>query len=236
MPTAAAIIGSSLIGGAASIFGADKAAKAQKRAAADAANLAMNQSIMSRADLQPYRFVGGDASRALRQNMSYFQQPITMDQAALEKTPGYQFTLAQGLKGVANSAAARGLGTSGAALKGAANYATGLADSTYLDQFNVENTNRNNAYNRLMGMANLGENAAAGTGALGMQGAQMAGNALIGAGNADAARYNAIGQSVAGMASSIPSALMMNKLLGGSGGTAAAPSNNGTLWGTSWWG
>lgn len=61
--------------------------------------------------------------------------PPRMTQAELEQTPGYQFTRQQGLQAVQNSAAARGLGVSGAALKGAATFATGLADSTYQQQF-----------------------------------------------------------------------------------------------------
>ena len=62
--------------------------------------------------------------------------PGRMDQATLEQTPGYQFALSQGLQATQNSAAARGLGVSGAALKGAATFATGLADNTYQQQFN----------------------------------------------------------------------------------------------------
>lgn len=61
--------------------------------------------------------------------------PPRLTQQELEQTPGYQFTRNQGLQAVQNSAAARGLGVSGAALKGAATFATGLADSTYQQQF-----------------------------------------------------------------------------------------------------
>lgn len=75
-------------------------------------------------------------------------------QSALEATPGYQFTLGQGLKSVQNSYAAKGLGSSGAALKGAADYATGLSDATYesrlndyLNSYNSEFTNTQNSYN-----------------------------------------------------------------------------------------
>ena len=81
------------------------------------------------------------------------------------------------------------LGVSGAAMKGAASYATGLADSTYQNQFNNANTNQTNAYNRLMGVAQLGENAAAQTGAYGTQTAQSIGNNTIQGGNAQAAGY-----------------------------------------------
>jgi hypothetical protein len=66
-------------------------------------------------------------------NLPSAPQPMT--QAQLEATPGYQFNLSQGLKATQSAAAAKGLGVSGAALKGAATYATGLADSTYQNQF-----------------------------------------------------------------------------------------------------
>jgi hypothetical protein len=101
-----------------------------------------------------------------------------MDQAALEQTPGYQFNLSQGLKAVQNGAAARGLGSSGAAMMGAANYATGLADATYQNQFANANTNlqnemaqRNNTVNYLTGTAGIGANAAAHSGQFGTQAA-----------------------------------------------------------------
>ena len=64
--------------------------------------------------------------------------PGRMSQAELEETPGYQFARSQGLQSVQNSAAARGLGVSGAALKGAATFATGLADQTYQQQFAIK--------------------------------------------------------------------------------------------------
>lgn len=77
-------------------------------------------------------------------------------QAALEATPGYQFTRDQGLKSVQNSFAAKGLGRSGAALKGAADYTTGLANNTYearlgdyLNTYNSQFTNNLNAYDQM---------------------------------------------------------------------------------------
>lgn len=87
-----------------------------------------------------------DPNNPLQQQFSYgaFNAPTYTPTAAFtapsaqqaEASPGYQFTLNQGLKATQNSAAARGLGTSGAALKGASSYATGLADSTYNDVYN----------------------------------------------------------------------------------------------------
>lgn len=117
--------------------------------------------------------------------------------------PGYQFTLNQGLKATQNSAAARGLGSSGAALKGAASYATGLAQSNY-----------NNYFNQLMGITQLGENAAAQTGAYGTQTASSVGNNLIGAGNATAASYLNTGNAVNNAANTIGSYYMLQGLSG----------------------
>jgi hypothetical protein len=160
-------------------------------------------------------------------------KPVSMTEADVQATPGFQFNLNQGLKAVQNSAASRGLGVSGAALKGAASYATGLADSTYQNQFNNAVTNQNNTYNRLLGVANLGENAGATTGALGTQTATNIGNNTIGAGNALAASSNAIGNTISG-ATSPGSLYLTNALLksaGGSGifgsGANDAAYNNG---------
>lgn len=144
----------------------------------------------TRDDLLPYNVAGQDATKMLSNRLTELTSPITMDQATLEKTPGYQFNLTQGLKSTQNSAAARGLGTSGAAFKGAATFATGLADSTYQNQFANANTNQTNAYNRLMGLASLGESAAAQTGAYATQTGQSIGNNLIQGGNAQAAGIN----------------------------------------------
>lgn len=51
--------------------------------------------------------------------------------STLESMPGYQFALQQGLKSTQNSFAARGLGSSGAALRGGAEFVHGLATTNY---------------------------------------------------------------------------------------------------------
>ncbi len=138
-------------------------------------------------------------------------------QKQLESTPGYQFDLAQGQQAVANSNAAQGLGLSGAALKGAAAYATGLANNTLTtqqgifnsnlaNQQNVFQQNLGNVLNPLMWMANLGQNAAATTGQLGNQSVLNQGNLLtsgaaasaagtVGSANALSAGLNSAAQS-----------------------------------------
>jgi hypothetical protein len=182
---ATAIIGSAVVGAGASIMGAN----AQADAAQASADAQMKMYKQTRADLLPYNQQGQAAGAMLSNRLTELTSPIVMDQATLRNTPGYQFNLSQGLKSVQNGAAARGLGLSGAAMKGAAAYATGLADSTYQNQFNNAQQNQANAFNRLMGVTQLGENAAAQTGAYGTQTAANVGNSLIQGGNAQAAGY-----------------------------------------------
>src|SRR5258708_35477072 len=152
-----AVIGSAVIGGISTAYSANKAASAQTAAAQQAANTSLSMYNTTRGDLSPYRQIGQTASDQLTSRLSDLTSPITMDESTLRNTPGYQFNLTRGLKAAQNSAAARGLGTSGAALKGASTFATGLADSTYQNQFNNAVTNQTNAYNRLKGLVDTGE-------------------------------------------------------------------------------
>lgn len=159
-------------------------------------------------------------------------------QAALAQTPGYQFTLGQGLQSTQNSNAAQGLGVSGAALKGAANYATGLADTTYQQQYNNALSNfgaANTAFNtQLSGqqnLASLGENAAVGAGS---QGQAMSNNnsALVtGAGNAAAAgtvgSANALSSGIAGLGNSASSGFLLNNLLSNNSSLPSFDNNTG---------
>lgn len=206
---------------------AKDAASIQAAAANRSADLQQAQFTQNQANLAPYRTTGesnlpayadfykssqNDLNAAFTAAQNAIPQNIQpMDQASLQKTPGYQFNLSQGLRAVQNSAAAKGLGVSGAAMQGAASYATGLADSTYQNQFNNAQTifgNNQLLYGDALNQANLkqnqlgtvfgqiqapivtGENAAATAGQQGTQGAANIGNALVQAGNAQAAGIN----------------------------------------------
>jgi hypothetical protein len=195
-----AVLGAGVLGAGATIYGANKAADAQTTAAQTAANTAMTQYNTTAGYLAPYRDIGNQAETQLSGSLASLTAPITMDETTLQNTPGYQFNLTQGLKAAQNSAASRGLGTSGAALKGATTFATGLADSTYQNQFNNANTNQTNAFNRLSSLVGTGENAAAGTGQAGTAAANTAAGAQIGAGNAQAAAANATGSAISNAA------------------------------------
>jgi hypothetical protein len=200
---ATAVVGSSVIGAGASIFGANKAADAQKDAANQAIGMQQQQYQQTRQDLSPYRDIGAQASGDLSKRLSELTSPISVDPNQLENSDYYKFASTQGQKAVTNSSAARGLGSSGALLKGAASFAKGLATDTYKTAFDMGNTNQSNAYNRLKGLVDTGENAAAQTGALGEKAAYNSGVATIGAGNAEASADNKIGSSVSNLASNL---------------------------------
>lgn len=207
----AAVVG--IAGAAATAYGASQASSAAEDAANTQANAANRSADIQNAqwqqtqqNMKPYMDLGNSAINPLLQALGYnsdwsvnsnnpLQQQFSAPTAAqAQQTPGYQFTLDQGLKSVQNSAAARGLGTSGAALKGASSYATGLADSTYNDVYNralqTFQTNYNSAANnanRLQTLVGSGQNAAGSMGSLGAQTAGNIGNSLTSAANASAA-------------------------------------------------
>ena len=138
-----------------------------------------------------------------------------MTQAELEATPGYQFTLAQGLKAASRQRGRARAWVSAAVLSRAHHgYATGLANSTYKDQFNIaqqrfsdvlglntaQQGNITNQYNRASGLATLGENAGAQTGTIGANLASTSANMINQAGVDTAAGISGIGKAATGAA------------------------------------
>lgn len=224
------------IGGVASLAGglfgasaAEDAGQAQIQAAQIAAAQSQKQYQQTRSDLMPYQGMGQASGQMLMGRLGELTAPWQPTQASLEATPGYQFTLNQGLKATQNSAAARGLGLSGAALKGAANYATGLADSTWQNVFNADQTQKTNAFNKLYGITGLGENAAAQTGNAGLSATQMSNNALMSGANAYGASTiagnNALMGGINGAANNLMTYGYLNRGSGGMGGLFSSPSN-----------
>lgn len=208
---------------------------AQEDAAKSAAQVQLDMFNTAQGNLAPYMQTGAAANANL-QNLtgnspggnpltSPLLSPIKIDEQTLQTTPGYQFNLQQGLKSVQNSAAARGLGVSGAAEKGAANYATGLADSTYQNQFNNALTNQSNQFSRLLGLTQLGQTSAAGLSSIGATTGQGVANSLISGGNAAAAGALGVGNAVS---SAYPNYLANNALAGLYGGNNfnSAPADN----------
>lgn len=113
--------------------------------------------------------------------------PFTID-TFHQMSPAYQFQLQQGMQGSLNGDASQSGALSGAARKDLMGYNQGMANTAFNNAFNQYQTQQGNVYNRLMGMTQLGQNAAANTG---QQGTALAGN--MGSAYANAAAANAAG-------------------------------------------
>lgn len=234
---AAAVIGASVVSAGVGAISSSDAAGAQANAANKSINAQATYLDQTQQSLSPYLQTGTQANTALGNAVGLGtsnplsspllqapQSPNAMTEAQLQQTPGYQFNLSQGLQSVQNAAAARGLGVSGAALKGAANYATGLADSTYQNQFSNQQTlyqnqvtNQTNQFNRLLGLTQLGDNTATGLGNIRAGTSAGISNSLIGAGNAQASSDIATGNAISGAFQSIPQGMVLNNFLGSQG-------------------
>lgn len=180
-----------------------------------------------------------------------FNWSPTQDQLA--QTPGYQFTLNQGLNQLQNQKSAAGGALGGNQLKAIQQYAQGLAGTTYQQNFSNAQTqyqdqlgsydtglqNQQQQYNMLANLVNTGQGAAAGVGAGALSTGQGIGNNLAsigaalaggttGAANANSAGTIAGANAFSNVGSSLgqnflTAALLQNGGLGTSGGGYAMP-------------
>lgn len=118
----------------------------------------------------------------------------TFKPSDLTTDPSYKWRLEQGTQNLNSSAAARGMLGSGQNLKDVTNYGQDAASQEYQNAFNRFNTNQTNLYNRISGLAGMGQNTAVGMGAAGTAAAaQMGQNTMSGA--ASASNYLTSGAS-----------------------------------------
>ncbi len=112
--------------------------------------------------------------------------------------PAYQFQLKQGQQALDRSAAARGMGYSGAQMKASQQYGQGLASQEYDKQYNRASGEFGDYYNRLAGLSQGGQQAA---GSMAQAGSQYANNASNTFGNLSNAQTNILGQQANARAS-----------------------------------
>jgi hypothetical protein len=115
------------------------AAIAEQKAARDQA----------REDVAPWRSAGGTALTRLGGLLNLPGYTRFDPTETLRATPGYEFSLNQGINALDRSAAAKGLLLSGAHQKGLLSYGQGLADQTYRSYLGD-----------ITGLSNTGQNAA----------------------------------------------------------------------------
>lgn len=157
--------------------GTKKSLDAQKKAA-DQANQTQRYIFdQTRADNEPWREAGVTA-------LGLLSDPAKL-QANFTQDPAYQFRLNEGLKAVQGSAAARGMGNSGVALKELTRYGQDFASNEY-----------GNYYNRLSNLAGVGQMANAQNQQAGANYGNNVSANQIGLGNAQAAAITAQGNRI----------------------------------------
>jgi hypothetical protein len=176
--TAAAILGSAVVGGAVASRGASKAAKAQTQAAEQASQVQREiferqtelqepfrqAGITSQNELLRLLGLGGDAASA---GYGSLGQPYPM--ADLERDPGYAFRLKEGEKALERMQSARGGGQgifSGAAIKAGQRYGQDMASQEYQNAFNRAQALLGTRLGVLGSMYGAGQTAAALTSAI----------------------------------------------------------------------
>lgn len=183
---AAAVAAVGVAGAVGSAVESSNAAGAQKKAAEQSGALAANSYNQQAALEAPYTTLGSTAAGQLNSGINDGSLTAQFDPNSLSNNAGYNFEMQQGQQATQNSQAAMGLGTSGAALKAAAQYAQGLASTditTYGNQFYQGLANKQNL---LLSAANTGQ------AATGQQS-----NALTNSVNGQTSAINAAGQATA---------------------------------------
>jgi hypothetical protein len=166
---AAAVIGAGVIGAVGSATAAGDQANASRAAIAEQQQMYQQQESY----LAPYQQGGVGALNQLNYlegngsptattssagGYGSLNAPFTED-TFQHYSPAYQFQLQQGQQGVLNSDSSSQGALSGAALKDLTSYNQNYAGTAFNNAFNQYQTQNQNVYNRLSGIANLGESA-----------------------------------------------------------------------------
>jgi len=246
--TGSAILAGAGIQGATSLAGGKKGASAARDAAniqAQTAREALALQTMifekNQANIKPFLDFGTSYLPKLDEKMDYLTSPYPdwkPDLASLQQTPGYQFTLDQGLKTAQAQAAKEGRGRSGPSMQGAIQYAEGLAGTRYDTEFQhylalrtQDLASKGQAYNMLTGAVGIGERAAATGAGVASNYASQAGQTLGQLGAAQASGVvgsaNAWGNALTGVGNAASNAANLSSVLaltgqGGNKGSAAA--------------
>ena len=201
-----------------------------------------SQAILNNPQYNPNTLQGTSAltSGQTSQFANLFQ-PFSYSAAQYQQSPGYQFTLQQGLNQIQNNAAAAGMSLSPNTIKDLQSYASGLANQdyqqAYTNAYNAYTQNQANTINSLSGLAGYGNTAtsqiasgAANTGSnvantLTSTG-QAIGSNTIGAGNALAAGTVGSANALSGGLNNLSSTYLQSQLLSGLTGSGGSSGYN----------
>lgn len=194
MCIAAAIAGSAVVGAAVSSDASRRASNTQADAANQANATNNAQYGQSRADLAPWRAAGETALGQLSAGTATggdLNRNFTL--ADFQQDPGYQFRQQQGMRGIEDSAAARGGLLNGGTLKALDRYNQDYASGEFSNAYNRFNNDNTQRFNRLSSIAGTGQTATRDVANLGASNAQQIGGNTLQAGNARASGY--VGQA-----------------------------------------
>lgn len=187
----AAIIGSSLIGGASSRSAASTQAAAADRAAELQREMFERQVELSK----PYREAGQVALNKLIPLATEYT-PFGMQQ--FQQDPGYAFRLSEGQKALERSAAARGGLLSGATGKALTRYGQEMGSQEYQNAFNRYQAERQARLNPLQSLAGVGQTTSQQLGTAGQQLASNVGEAIGAGAQARASGYMGTASAIGG--------------------------------------
>ena len=180
------------------LFGTKQQADASNLASRQQADAQANAYTQLQQNLSPYANFGATAMPNLMSllGLGGTGGGFQFNPQNYANTPAYQFILNQGLKNTNNSLSSQGLLGSGAQGKALADYTTGLANTTYNDQFKNALQGFQANTNPLLSLLTLGQNAAAGVGQGGYNSAVNTGNAIaqgtVGSGAQEANTFNSL--------------------------------------------
>lgn len=192
--TVGAIVASAVIGGAVSMFGANKQAKAAKQGAdtqlqATRESIASNEKALAqqREDQKPWRDAGMAALEQLKTGIA----DGSFDPKNFEFTedPGYQFRLQQGQKAIERSASARGNALSAGTQLAIQGYGQEFAANEYGAAYDRNASTQNARFNALASVAGTGQRATDVIGAATGSTAANNANLTVAGGNAVAQGY-----------------------------------------------
>jgi hypothetical protein len=239
--TAAAVIGSSVLGAAGSAYASRKASKAQDKATKEAANIQREALARQEELTRPYREQGIEAQNALARMAGLGPDTGAPDYGVLGRPfgenelvvdPGYAFRLKEGMRDLDRRLSAGGRMFSGGALKAGQQYGQELASQEYQNAFTRAMELRMQRGNALSGLYGGGLQAAMGFGQDVGQSARNVGDLVTSGGAARASGYigqaNALNQAIGTGANYLVQRDLLNRIYptGGAGG-ASVPSGVG---------
>ena len=170
-----------------------KGENAMHEAADQALGLQNAMYNQQRADLQPWREAG---TRALgkMEDADYMRDFTAAD---MQVDPGYQFRMEEGQKALERSASARGNMFGGAQAKALTKYGQDMGAQEYQASYDRFNADRDRRFGRLNTLSGGGLQAAGGMASAAQNMANSGSEAMYGKGNATAARWKDMNNSVA---------------------------------------